>query len=72
MEQKEILPLVAHESIHFQQQYPPQNSLLCACLREGSADFIGELISGRLITRMQKTHEWANARERQLWEEFQI
>ncbi|HMV48101.1 MAG TPA: hypothetical protein PLD20_24975 [Blastocatellia bacterium] len=71
MEPTEIPPLVAHESIHFQQKYPLQGGLLCNCLKEGSADFLGELSSGRLIKRMQETHVWANARERELWEEFQ-
>jgi hypothetical protein len=71
MEPKEIPPLVAHESVHFQQKYPLQGGLLCNCLREGSADFLGELASGRLVNRPQETHVWANARERQLWEEFQ-
>lgn len=71
MEPSEIPPLVAHESIHFQQKYPLQGGLLCNCLKEGSADFLGELTSSRLIKRMQDTHTWANARERELWEEFQ-
>jgi len=71
MEQREIPPLVAHESIHFQQTFPTQTSLLCQSLKEGGADFLGELVSGRLIARMRETHQWANARERQLWEEFQ-
>ncbi len=71
MEAREIPPLVAHEAIHFQQRYPPQNTLLCGCLKEGGADFLGELTSGRLINRMQEVHRWANARERALWEEFQ-
>lgn len=71
MSQSEIPALVAHESVHFQQKYPAQIGLLCQCLKEGSADFLGELTSGRLITRMKDTHAWANARERELWEEFQ-
>lgn len=71
LEGSEIPPLVAHEAIHFQQRYPAQFSLLCQCLKEGSADFLGELTSGRLIKRMQATHAWANAREAQLWTEFQ-
>jgi hypothetical protein len=71
-EPREIPWLVAHESIHFQQKYPPSKlNLLCQCLQEGSADYLGELVSGHLIIRMQETHQWANARERQLWEEFQ-
>lgn len=71
MEANEIPPLVAHESIHFQQKYPLQGGLLCNCLKEGSADFLGELTSGHLVNRMQETHVWANARERELWVEFQ-
>ncbi len=71
MEPNEIPPLVTHEAVHFQQRYPLQGGLLCHCLKEGSADFLGELASGRLIVRMQNTHVWANARERELWDEFQ-
>jgi tetratricopeptide (TPR) repeat protein len=71
MPQSDIPPLVAHESVHFQQKYRSQTGLLCACLKEGSADFLGNLTSGRLIARMEETHRWANARERELWEEFQ-
>lgn len=66
----DIPPLVAHEAVHFQQKFLSQDGLLCACLVEGGADFIGKLSSGRLIARMQETHKWANARERELWEEF--
>ena len=71
MEQSEIPPLVAHESVHFQQKYPLEGGLLCNCLKEGSADFLGELTSGRLIKRMRDVHAWANVRERELWDEFQ-
>jgi len=66
----EIPALVAHESIHFLQEYP-QGTLLCAALKEGIADFLGQLTSGELIARMKETHAWANARERDLWTEFQ-
>ncbi len=42
-----LVPLVAHELIHFQQKLPGRDiTLLEASLMEGSADFIGELISG--------------------------
>ena len=67
----DIPPLVAHESIHFQQRFAAQGGLLCACLIEGGADFVGKLSSGRLIARMEETHKWANERERVLWIEFQ-
>jgi hypothetical protein len=71
LEQSEIPPTIAHEFIHFHQAFSSQESLLCKCLNEGRADFIGELISGRLITATQKTHAWASPREQQLWGEFQ-
>src|SRR5262249_31790368 len=71
IEQREIPPPGAPETIHFQQKFPTHTSPLCQCLKEGGADFLGELVSGRLIIRMRETHQWANARERQLWEEFQ-
>jgi len=42
-----LVPLIAHELIHFQQKFlDQQTTLLAACIMEGSADFIGELISG--------------------------
>jgi Predicted Zn-dependent protease (DUF2268)/A/B hydrolase-like, N-terminal domain len=66
----DIPPLVAHEAVHFQQKFLSQDTLLCACLVEGGADFLGKLSSGRLIARMEEAHKWANARERELWEEF--
>lgn len=71
MEPVDVVPLVSHELIHFQQKLGPHQTLLMACLKEGSADFLGELVSGRLIARMRTTHEWANAREGELWTEFQ-
>lgn len=65
----ELPHIVAHELIHFQQRYTGP-SLLSACLREGSADFIAELISGKHIN--QHVHDFANPVERKLWEEFKI
>jgi uncharacterized protein YjaZ len=41
--------LVAHELIHFQQKIFGDNSLLKQSILEGSADFVGELISGDFI-----------------------
>lgn len=71
MSQNDIPSLVAHESVHFQQKYTAPGGLLCACLKEGSADFLSVLAAGQLISRMEATHTWANARERELWDEFQ-
>lgn len=71
MKPEEIPALVAHEAIHFQQRPSQDRTVLMQCLREGSADFVGRLVAGRMVMRMEETHVWANARERELWEEFQ-
>lgn len=59
--------IVAHELIHFQQNYDGRN-LLSAAIKEGSADFIAELISGKHIN--EHVHEFANPKEEELWQEF--
>lgn len=64
---EEVPHIVAHELIHFQQTYDG-GSLLQACLKEGSADFIAELISGKHING--HVHDFANPREKELWLEF--
>ena len=63
----EVPHIVAHELVHFQQNYDG-STLLAASLKEGSADFIAELISGRHIN--QHAHDFANSREKELWQEF--
>ncbi|WP_316752716.1 DUF2268 domain-containing putative Zn-dependent protease [Pedobacter gandavensis] len=62
--------MVAHELIHYQQDSIPKKNmnLLAACINEGSADFIGELISGGGPNR--GTHHYGNANEAKLWDEF--
>jgi hypothetical protein len=61
--------VVAHELIHFEQKGPDPQTLLGRAIREGSADFIGELISGKSINAdLQK---YGNDHERELWEGFQ-
>ncbi len=60
--------IVAHELIHYQQARVNDNTLLAAAFREGSADFIGELISGGQIN--PHLREYGNANERELWVEF--
>lgn len=61
---------VAHELIHYQQDSINDSdvNLLAACIAEGSADFIGELISGGGTNR--KTYDFGNANEKKLWKEF--
>lgn len=61
--------IVAHELIHVQQNYRFwHRSLLAACIKEGSADFLAELISGKHIN--QHVHDFADPREKELWQEF--
>ena len=65
------MPLtVAHELIHFQQpdRKSGTTSLLDEAIREGSADFIAELICGKNPT--MATHTYANPKEKELWIEF--
>jgi hypothetical protein len=38
---------VAHKLIQYQQKYPEKLDLIGLAIKEGSADFIGELISGK-------------------------
>ncbi len=63
----EVPHIVAHELIHFQQDYDG-GTLLAASIKEGAADFIAELISGRHIN--QHVHDFANPIEKELWLEF--
>jgi len=60
--------LAAHELIHFQQKIFGDNSLLKQSILEGSADFIGELISGEHIN--QVAFDYGEAHENNLCEEF--
>jgi predicted Zn-dependent protease DUF2268 len=60
--------IVAHELAHYQQRYPQKSSLLAEAIKEGSADFIGEMVSGGIINK--HVHVWANPREREVWAEF--
>ena len=67
---KNVPYMVAHELIHYQQDSIPRKdlNLLAACINEGSADFIGELISGGGPNK--QTHEYGDANEARLWNEF--
>ena len=59
--------IVSHELIHFQQRYP-SGPLLEHAFMEGSADFVGELISGRQINN--EAHRYGIAHEAELWKDF--
>jgi hypothetical protein len=66
---KDIPYIVAHELIHYQQKYPRDDAtLLGKSIREGGADFVGELISGGQING--HLHKYGDPRERELWADF--
>ena len=64
--------IVAHELIHYQQNYPKpadgEVTLLQQAIDEGSADFISQLIAGSHIN--EKFYIYGNAHEKELWVEF--
>jgi hypothetical protein len=63
--------IVAHELIHYQQPGRGGRRLLDQSMREGSADFLGQMISGLNIN--SHVHAWVAAqpgREQELWAEF--
>lgn len=68
---EKIPGIVAHELVHYQQPFSfGRPSLLAASIREGAADFVGELISGKHIN--EHVHAWANPNEAALWNEFRV
>lgn len=62
--------VVVHELMHFQQKYVSDNSLLAQSIREGSADFLCELITGKHAN--QDIYKYGDAHERELWNEFKL
>lgn len=68
--------LVAHELVHTQQRYPLlgamnggprflRGTVLRHSIAEGAADFIAELVTGRMVR-----NEYAEAHEGELWKQF--
>lgn len=66
---EEIPYTVAHELIHYQQKYPEKLDLIGLAIKEGSADFIGELISGK--SSNPDLRAYGDAHERELWAQIQ-
>ncbi len=61
--------VVAHELIHYQQDGMKQDTTtLSYVIREGMADFMGELISGRNASAKLAT--WATGKEKRIWSKF--
>lgn len=68
---EDMVPMVAHELVHFQQRTEPVNAgtLLGASMREGGADFIAEQLAGRHINEAVKSY--GDSHEHDLWVKFQ-
>ncbi len=61
--------IVAHELIHSNQHIPYKYRILLEqCIIEGSADFLGELISGKIANTA--AYEYAIGKEEMLWNDF--
>jgi len=62
--------IIAHELIHFQQNgMKSDTTTLSYCIKEGMADFIGELISGSNAN--PNLYAWAKGKEKLIWQRFQ-
>jgi len=62
-----IPAIVAHELIHYQQKIEGK-TLLAASIQEGSADFIGEMISGEATNKGVRAYGLGH--EKELWTQF--
>ena len=61
--------IIAHELMHFNQfNLANDTTLLAAALREGMADFLAQLISGK--TANERLHTWIKGKEKAVWEQF--
>ena len=60
---------VVHELIHYQQNYIHDQSLLAQSIREGTADFFCELVTGKHLN--EAMYRYGDQHEKDLWEEFQ-
>jgi Predicted Zn-dependent protease (DUF2268) len=65
---EDIVYTVAHELVHYQQKYPQKLDLIGLSIKEGSADFIGELISGK--SSNADLMAFGDIHERELWAPF--
>ena len=65
---EDVVHIVAHELVHYQQDNARDTTLLAAALSEGVADFVAELVSGAHVN--PAAHAWADPREAALWCEF--
>ncbi len=68
-EQGDVVFMVAHETVHVQQRNTSTQMLLARCIKEGSADFIAELVTGKKLSSPYMIYGTAN--EKELWKKFQ-
>jgi Predicted Zn-dependent protease (DUF2268) len=64
----ELNNIVIHELIHYQQNYVSNNTLLAQCIKEGTADFICELITGSHSNK--SIYKYAEEHKTELINEF--
>ncbi|HEX8427710.1 TPR end-of-group domain-containing protein [Hymenobacter sp.] len=63
----EMPSLMVHELVH-SNQGPQDGTLLSYALNEGMADFVAELVTGRVTNA--RLHPYGNAHEKELWAAF--
>lgn len=67
---EQVPPTVAHESVHFNQNYAEGKTLLRQSILEGAGDFLGEMIAGELMNPLRQVY--GDKHEAELWREFQV
>jgi hypothetical protein len=61
--------IAAHESCHFNQNYPKQVTVLEKSIQEGSCDLVAELTAGNVINPSLKAY--GDQHEEKLWRDFE-
>ncbi|HKT49275.1 MAG TPA: DUF2268 domain-containing putative Zn-dependent protease [Candidatus Angelobacter sp.] len=69
VQMSDVVPMVIHESAHFQQKDHSKNDLFNNAMREGGADFVAELVTGRHINEANKPY--GDSHEQELWQRLQ-
>jgi hypothetical protein len=69
LDNENVHRVISHELIHFQQQYVRDNSLLAQTIKEGTADFLCELITGGYSSN-KEMYAYGEAHKKELWQEF--
>jgi hypothetical protein len=64
----EVPIIVIHELVHFEQKSHSPKTLIDKSLREGAADFVSRLVTGRTIN--EHVRQWAEPQRDRLFQEF--